>query len=95
LASIDFKDVALAVVGKIVERLKLGQLQWGRLDVALYGADDELVAEMAFDVSMDGACKVLDTGPNLELRGEYPFIASVTDAVGTNIEITITARTEQ
>jgi hypothetical protein len=95
LAPIDFKNVALAVVGKIVERLKLGQLQWGRLDVVLYGVDDELVTECSFDVSADGTCKVLDAGVPTESLGQYPFIASVTDAVGTNLEITITARTEQ
>jgi hypothetical protein len=93
--SIDYKDVASVVVGKIVERLKLGQLQWGTLNIALHADDDELVAEFSLDISMDGHCKVLDHGPLVELRGQYPFIASVTDAAGNNLELTITARSEQ
>jgi hypothetical protein len=53
------------------------------------------VTQLSVDVSMDGACKVLDAGPDVELRGQYPLIASVTDEVGTDLEITITARSEQ
>jgi hypothetical protein len=79
----------------VVERLKLGQLHWGHLTIALYGVDDKLVTELSVDVSMDGACKVLDAGPDVELRGQYPLIASVTEDVGTNLEITLTARSEQ
>ena len=95
MASIDFENVALVLVGKIVERLKLGQLHWGHLNIALYGVDDELVTELSVDVSRDGTCKVLDAGVPTKLRGQYPLIASVTDDVGTNLELTITARSEQ